>query len=146
MGTASPFNVKSKSLFLKNFSQQEVFELLGQHTRETGQIFSVEVKEEIFRLSQGQPWLTNAIANQIVSEILNDDYSKEITPDILWEAKSQLILRRDTHLDSLMDKLKEDRVKRIVQAIINGENLSLISWMMISLMCGTWGLWGKPHR
>lgn len=124
MGTASPFNVKSKSLFLKNFSKEEVFELLEQHTRETGQIFNVEVKEEIFRLSRGQPWLTNAIANQIVSEILNDDYSKEITPDILWEAKNQLILRRDTHLDSLVDKLKEDRVKRIVQAIINGENLS----------------------
>lgn len=36
-----------------------------------------------------------------------------------------MILRRDTHLDSLVDKLKEDRVKRIVQAIINGDTLHI---------------------
>lgn len=124
MGTASPFNVKSDSLFLTDFSKEEVFELLEQHTSETGQVFPVEVKEEIFRLSNGQPWLTNALARQMISKILKYDFSREITFELLAEAKHQLILRRDTHLDSLVDKLKEDRVKRIVQAIINGENLS----------------------
>jgi type II secretory pathway predicted ATPase ExeA len=123
LGTASPFNVKSESLLLKNFSREEVYELLEQHTQETGQVFPTEVKEEIFRLSGGQPWLTNALARQVVSKILADDYSKAITLDILTEAKSQLILRRDTHLDSLIDKLKEDRVKKIIQAIINGDDL-----------------------
>jgi len=123
LGTASPFNVKSESLLLKNFTRQEVFELLEQHTQATGQVFTDEVKEEVFNLSDGQPWLTNALARQVVSKILADDYSKEITIDIVKEARVQLILRRDTHLDSLVDKLKEDRVKRIVQAIINGDNL-----------------------
>ncbi|MDQ1355116.1 MAG: family ATPase [Acidobacteriota bacterium] len=123
LGTASPFNVKSESLLLQNFTKQEVFELLEQHTQATGQVFGGAEKEEIFYLSNGQPWLTNALARQIVSKILADDYSKEITVDIVKEAKTQLILRRDTHLDSLVDKLKEDRVKRIVQAIINGDSL-----------------------
>ncbi len=123
LGTASPFNVKSESIFLNNFSRQEVYELLEQHTRETGQVFSEEIKDEIYRLSNGQPWLVNALARQIVSKILKDDYSKEIKLDIVSEAKNQLILRRDTHLDSLVDKLREDRIKRIVQAIIIGDNL-----------------------
>jgi hypothetical protein len=123
MGTASPFNVKSDSLFLKNFTRDEVFQLLEQHTNETGQVFPGEVKEEIFRLSNGQPWLTNALARQITAKILQYDFSKEISLELLGQAKQQLILRRDTHLDSLVDKLKEDRVKRIVQTIINGENL-----------------------
>ncbi|MDQ1352642.1 MAG: hypothetical protein QG657_2948, partial [Acidobacteriota bacterium] len=90
MGTASPFNIKSESLLLKNFTKQEVCELLEQHTKETGQVFSEKVKEEVFLLSNGQPWLTNALANQIVSEILENDYSREITPDMVWEAKNQL--------------------------------------------------------
>lgn len=124
MGTASPFNIKSDSLFLKDFSKKEVFDLLEQHTQETGQVFPLEVKEEIFRLTNGQPWLTNALARQITAKILNYDYSKAITLEMVSEAKQQLIQRRDTHLDSLVDKLKEDRVKRIVQAVINGENLS----------------------
>jgi hypothetical protein len=124
LGTASPFNVKSESLLLKNFTRQEVYELLEQHTKETGQVFPTEVKEDISRLSGGQPWLTNALARQIVFKILGDDYSRPITLDIVKEAKRQLILRRDTHLDSLVDKLREDRVKRIVQAIIRGDNLA----------------------
>ena len=125
LGTASPFNVKSESLLLKNFTRQEVYELLEQHTQATGQVFSEEVKGEIFYLTNGQPWLTNALARQIVSKILADDYTREIALPMVKEAKVQLILRRDTHLDSLLDKLKEDRVKRIVQAIINGDNLSV---------------------
>jgi hypothetical protein len=124
MGTASPFNIKSDSLVLKNFSKQEVYTLLEQHTAETGQEFPGEVKDEIFRLTAGQPWLTNALARQMVSKILDDDYTRPITMDILFQAKQQLIQRRDTHLDSLVDKLKEERIKRIVQAIINGDNLS----------------------
>jgi len=123
LGTASPFNIKAKSVMLSNFTNKEVFELLGQHERETKQLFPQEVKEEIFNLSNGQPWLVNAIANQIVTEILGDDYSKKITPGIVNEAKNQLILRRDTHLDSLADKLKEERVKRVVQSIIKGESI-----------------------
>jgi hypothetical protein len=123
MGTASPFNIKSDSLMLQNFIEEEVYALLEQHTRETGQEFPGEVKREIFHLTSGQPWLTNALARQIVSKILHDDFTQPITMDILYQAKHQLILRRDTHLDSLVDKLKEDRVKRIVQAIINGDNI-----------------------
>jgi hypothetical protein len=124
-GTASPFNIKAESLFLKNFSKEEVNELLEQHTEETGQVFPGEVKEEIFTLTNGQPWLVNALARQIVSKILQNDYSREITRAILLEAKTSLILRRDTHLDSLVEKLKEPRVNKLIQAIVNGDNMPL---------------------
>ena len=122
--SASPFNIKSDSLFLNNFSRDEVFELLEQHGNETGQVFPEPVMEEIFNLTGGQPWLTNALARQIVFQILKYDFSQAITMELLNQARRQLILRRDTHLDSLVEKLKEDRVKRIVQAVINGESLS----------------------
>ncbi len=124
-GTGSPFNIKSDSLFLENFTKEEVFQLLEQHFKETGQEFTREVKDEIFALTRGQPWLTNALANQIVTRILKDDYTKKIPLELVNEARRQLILRRDTHLDSLVDKLKEERVKTIVQAIIKGDNIAL---------------------
>jgi hypothetical protein len=124
MGTSSPFNIIAESLALGNFTKEEVFELLDQHTQATGQEFPLEVKEEIYRLANGQPWLTNALARQIVEKILKNDYSQKITLEIVTEAKKELILRRDTHLDSLIDKLNEDRVKKIVQAIINGDYMT----------------------
>ena len=123
-GSGSPFNIKSDSLFLKNFTKEEVFTLLEQHTAETGQVFPDDVKEEIFRLSGGQPWLTNALARQMISKILKDDFTRPLTMELVFRAKQELILRRDTHLDSLVDKLKEERVKRIVQAVINGDNIA----------------------
>jgi hypothetical protein len=123
LGTASPFNVISDSLTLCNFTKEEVFALLDQHTQATGQEFPLQVKEEIFRLANGQPWLTNALARQIVEKILKNDYSQKITLEMVTEAKKELILRRDTHLDCLIDKLREERVKKIIQAIINGTNL-----------------------
>ncbi|MDQ1355195.1 MAG: hypothetical protein QG657_5505 [Acidobacteriota bacterium] len=123
LGTASPFNIKSDSLVLKNFSKEETFELLDQHGQETGQVFPPEVKEEIYRLGNGQPWLTNALARQVVTWILKENYALPITMDTVRQARQELIARRDTHLDSLADKLREDRVKKIIQAIINGDNL-----------------------
>lgn len=120
LATASPFNIKAESLFLENFSRADVFELLSQHEQETGQMFPPEVKQELYLLSRGQPWLINALANQIVEKELKNDYHQEITLDIVNQAKNHLIMRRDTHLDSLVDKLKEPRVKRVAQAILNG--------------------------
>jgi len=120
MGTGSPFNVKSESLFMDGFTYGEVCSLLEEHTKETGQVFRPEIREEIFRLSQGQPWLTNALANQIVFKILKDDCTKEIAPEHVIQAKEQLIQRRDTHLDSLIDKLNEPKIKPLAEAIISG--------------------------
>lgn len=120
LGTGSPFNVKTKSLFMSGFDEQEVNTLLSLHTEETGQVFSSEVRAEIWRLTQGQPWLTNALANQIVAEVLKNDFSQTITLAHVTQAREELIQRRDTHLDSLVDKLREPQVKYIAEAIING--------------------------
>ncbi|MEE4358128.1 MAG: ATP-binding protein [Desulfococcaceae bacterium] len=120
MGTGSPFNVKSKSFFMGGFTFEETCGLLDEHKKESGQAFSTEIQKEIFRLSAGQPWLTNALANQIVFEILKNDCTKEITHDHVIQAKELLIQRRDTHLDSLIDKLNEAKIKPLAEAIISG--------------------------
>ncbi|MDF1547192.1 MAG: AAA-like domain-containing protein [Bacteroidales bacterium] len=123
IGSGSPFNIKAKSFSLKNFSKQEIADLYQQYTNETGQVFSNEVIELIYVYTSGQPWLTNALALEITEEILKKDYSLPITPEIARQAKENLILRRDTHLDSLMDKLQDERVKPIIQSIISGSDL-----------------------
>ena len=123
LGTGSPFNVKTKSLFMDGFTQMEVGQLLHMHTFATGQEFNEPVRQEIYRLTQGQPWLTNALANQIVTEILQNDFTKTITLEHVTKAREDLVLRRDTHLDSLMDKLYEPRVNHIIQAVIDGKTL-----------------------
>jgi AAA+ ATPase superfamily predicted ATPase len=121
LGTASPFNVITKSLTLRNFTKDEVITLYQQHTIETGQIFEEDAIELVFEQTQGQPWLVNAIAREIVMEQLKKDYSKAITTAMVAEAIKTIILRRDVHIDQLLDKLKEERVKKVIEQMIIGE-------------------------
>ena len=119
-----PFNILASSFFLPAFSKEEVRSLLLQHTDDTGQVFSPEVMDKLYEYSGGQPWLTNALANEIVREILGNDFSKPITPELVELAKENLIAERQTHLDSLADKVNEGRVRRVVMSIISGDTLN----------------------
>ena len=120
LGTASPFNIKSDSLRLPDFNAKEVAALYEQHTADTGQVFSDDVKAMAFELTQGQPWLVNALARQLVETVVRDR-RREITPEHLRVAKEILIRRRDTHLDSLLDRLREERVRRVLEPVLAGE-------------------------
>ena len=58
---ARAFNVKSESLRLGNFSEQEVRTLLAQHTAANGQAFTEEALALVGTRTAGQPWLVNAV-------------------------------------------------------------------------------------
>lgn len=117
----SAFNIKSKSLRLGNFSIQEIEALYLKHTTETGQFFNKEIFPLVWKLTEGQPWLVNALGFEVCFEMkAGQDRSHEITVDMIQQAKENLILRRDCHLDQLSDKLKEERVRRVIGPIIAG--------------------------
>ncbi|MFM6376659.1 MAG: AAA-like domain-containing protein, partial [Microcystis panniformis] len=112
LNTSSPFNIKVASLTMRNFNLAEVGELYQQHTAATGQIFTPEAIETAFYLTQGQPWLVNALAKEIVEKMVKDR-NIAITKEHILTAKEILITRQDTHLDSLAERLREKRVKNI---------------------------------
>ncbi|MEE4357814.1 MAG: AAA-like domain-containing protein [Desulfococcaceae bacterium] len=120
-GSASPFNIVTKAMTLKNFTREEVAELYHQHTEETGQVFPPDVTDSVYHYTQGQPWLVSAAAREIVTEILESDYTRRILPEYAEKAVETIARRRDTHIDSLLERLKEDRVRRIVEPVIVGE-------------------------
>jgi hypothetical protein len=122
LNTSSPFNIKVRSFTLSNFTLEDVRNLYQQHTDATGQIFTPEAVDLAFHLTQGQPWLVNAIAKEIVEYIAKDP-SIPITVELVNQAKEILIKRQDTHLDSLAERLREDRVRAIIQPILSGLEL-----------------------
>ena len=122
LSTASPFNVKAESLTLGDFTAAEVFALYRQHTAETGQVFTPEAMQRAFELTQGQPWLVNALARQAV-EAFAPDPRTPVTAEIIERAKEKLIGRWDTHLDSLGERLREERVRRVIQPMLAGDEL-----------------------
>jgi hypothetical protein len=120
LGTASPFNIKAESITMRSFTEEEVAALYAQHTGETGQAFTPAAVKRAFDLTWGQPWLVNALARQL-TQVIVKDHAQPITETHVEEAKDILIRRQDTHLDSLVDKLREPRVKAIMEPMLAGE-------------------------
>ncbi|MBM3494513.1 MAG: ATP-binding protein [Armatimonadetes bacterium] len=116
----SVYNVQARSLRLGDFTEDEVRELPLQHTAETGQRWTEEALAEMWRLTLGRPCLVNALANEITSEMPEGrERGRAIGLDSVTEGRERLILRRDVHIDQLADKLKEDRVRRVIQPILS---------------------------
>lgn len=118
----SCFNIKAVSLSLGNFSLEEVVELYAEHTRETGQVFESDCFPLIMRYTAGQSWLVNALGHEVTFEMReNRNRSIPITAEMMEKAKERIIIARSTHIDQLADKLKEDRVRRVIEPLLTGE-------------------------
>lgn len=115
----SAFNIKSESLRLGNFIPEEVRALYMQHTAETGQKFDEACFPLLWKATEGQPWLVNAVGYEVTMKIKeNRDRSVVITPDMIERAIENIIYRRDTHIDILIYKLSEPRVKRVIEPML----------------------------
>lgn len=121
----SAFNIKAESLRLGNFSEAEANALLDQHTAATGQEFTDVARRALWESTLGQPWLVNALANETCFETETGlDRSQAVTGRAMEEAREALILRRETHLDQLTHKLREERVRRVIEPMLSGDQNS----------------------
>jgi len=117
----SAFNIKAESLRIGDFSKTDTEMLYNSHTKETGQMFALGTLDTVWELSEGQPWLVNALGYEVCFKTkAHRDHSAVITPEMIRQAGENLILRRETHIDQLADKLREERVRRVIGPILAG--------------------------
>jgi len=122
LNPGSPFNIKENSATLSNFSAEDVARLIAQHTGDTGQQFTPEAVAKVYDLSRGQPWLVNALCKKCAWELVPEESRETVTADHILQAKELLIRERAVHLDSLAERLRDPKVKRIIEAILVGKN------------------------
>jgi hypothetical protein len=129
-----------------------VAQLYRQHTDDTGQIFTPAAVQRAFDLTQGQPWLVNALARQAVRVVV-PDVAHPIDVAEIEQAKELLIARQDTHLDSLAERLREPRVRRIIEPMLAGRTLGDVppddrDYVLILAWCTAirWVVWRWPTR
>ena len=117
----SAFNIKAESLRLGDFCKREVQELLAQYSAERGQSFEPAAVERLWALTCGQPWLVNALAYEACFRAgPGQDPAQPVGVPAIEAAKEALIVRRVTHLDQLADKLREERVRRVILPMLAG--------------------------
>ncbi|MCX4242307.1 ATP-binding protein [Paraliomyxa miuraensis] len=155
LGTTSPFNITAEATTLGPFTEAEVGELLAQHTAVAGQRFCPEAVAKIWELGRGHPWLTNALADQIVRRDVKER-SVEVTAAHVEAAKETIILERRTHIDSLVARLREDRVRRVIAPMITGGRVAqdvlhddfsyVVGLGLVCLRDGHWELANPIYR
>jgi hypothetical protein len=119
LASPSPFNIKVTSLRLSDFTLDQVRDLYGQHTADTGQKFIPKAVEYAYALTMGQPWLVNALAYEIVNR-MQVPLTVTITSEHVDQAAERITVARETHLDSLLERLHDPRVRRIIEPILAG--------------------------
>lgn len=115
------FNIKVESLTLRPFTFDEIAELYDQHHAATGQAFLAEAMDLALELTRGQPWLVNALAENAVQAT---PAGKPIDRAAISNAKNDLMALRNSHFDSLVERLRNPRVRRIIEPILTGNMLS----------------------
>ncbi|MDR0895147.1 MAG: ATP-binding protein, partial [Prevotellaceae bacterium] len=119
----SAFNIKAESLRLGNFSKEEIHALYLQHTQATGQVFDETCFPLVWEATEGQPWLVNALAYEVTQRMVeNRDRTIRIIPGMMYRAQENIIYRRETHIDILIDKLREERVRNVIAPILANED------------------------
>src|SRR5262249_12319183 len=119
LGTASPFNIKLKSLRLGDFTPDEVRELYAQHSTETGQEFTPDAVDRAIELTAGQPWLVNALAQEVI-EAIAVPTPGSFPAEHVEQPAERLIPARAPPLDSLAAKLAEPRVRQVIEPVLAG--------------------------
>jgi len=116
----SPFNIKEDSVVLTNFRKDDVAALFAQRTAENGQQITQDALDYVYEQSKGQPWIVNNLFKRVTLRILDEDSTATVTPALVEEARRQMVLARETHLDALAFRLKEPGVRGIIEPILTG--------------------------
>ena len=96
-------------------------------------------------LTEGQPCLVNTLAQEAcVESEAGRDRDQPITAEAIHAAQAQIILRRETHLDQLTDKLLEERVRRGVEPLPSGVAAPIRR--CVPTTCSTCATWGFPGK
>ena len=115
----SAFNIKAASLRMGNFTREETEALWKQHELESGQRIDTAIYPELWEDTQGQPWLVNALGREVTwedRELRNPEVP--ITMEKYRQGRERLIQSRATHLDQLVDKLREPRVRAVIEGLL----------------------------
>jgi hypothetical protein len=117
----SPFNIKEDSAQLSNFSKDDIARLFAQRTEETGQQITAEALDYVYEQSRGQPWIVNSLFKRAAMRIPDAESAEMVTIKHVREAREQMILARETHLDALAYRLEDPQIRKAMESLMTGE-------------------------
>jgi len=141
----SPFNIKADSAVLSNFSQVDVENLFAQRTAENGQAISMDAIEYVHEQSKGQPWIVNTLFMRATMRVLDESCAETVTLAHVKEAREQMVLARETHLDALAYRMENPGIRKVMESLIIGAADPLLADSEDFRLCLDLGLVSKEQ-
>jgi hypothetical protein len=142
----SPFNIKADSAVLSNFTKTDVEKLFAQRTEDTGQSINNDAIEYTWEQSRGQPWIVNSLFMRATIRVLEEDDYSTVTLEHIKEAREQMILARETHLDALTYRMENPEIRKIMESLITGKPDPLLSGSEGFRLCLDLGLVSRENK
>ena len=121
-----PFNIQDE-FHLRNFTRQQVEELLAQYTNEVGQVFAPEVIDTLHKQTAGQPFLVNRFA-QILTEELEIPKTETITMAHFAKSHAQLLEEENANITHLLTNIRRDpRFESLLMKIVSYDRGTLFN-------------------
>ncbi|MDR2116401.1 MAG: PD-(D/E)XK nuclease domain-containing protein [Planctomycetaceae bacterium] len=136
----SPFNIKEDSAMLSNFVKDDIAKLFAQRTQETGQQITQEALDYVYEQSNGQPWIVNSLFKRATLRILDGESTETLTLEHIRQAREQMIMARETHLDALAYRLENPQIRYIIESLVTGESNPSLAESEAFRMCMDLGL------
>jgi hypothetical protein len=118
----SPFNIKKDSSSLSNFQKEDIDRLFAQRTAENGQQITSEALDYVYEQSHGQPWIVNNLFDRATMRILDDESAETVELKHVVQAREDMLMARETHLDALAYRLKDPGIRGVIEPILTGES------------------------
>jgi len=141
----SPFNIKADSAVLSNFSRSDIENLFAQRTEETGQRINKDALDYVHEQSRGQPWIVNTLFMRATMRVLDEASVETLTLTHVKEAREQMVLARETHLDALAYRMEIPGVRKIMESLITGASDPFLAESEEFRLCLDLGLVAKER-
>ncbi|MDR0713735.1 MAG: PD-(D/E)XK nuclease domain-containing protein, partial [Bacteroidales bacterium] len=89
---------------------------------ETGQQITQEALDYVYEQSKGQPWIVNSLFKRATLHILDSESTETVTLEHVRQAREQIIMARETHLDALAYRLDDPQIRNVIESLITGES------------------------
>ncbi|MDR0719222.1 MAG: PD-(D/E)XK nuclease domain-containing protein [Treponema sp.] len=141
----SPFNIKEDSAVISNFTKTDTEHLFAQRTEETGQRIEADALEYVWEQSKGQPWIVNSLFKRATIRVLKEDCYDTVKLEHVREAREQIVLARETHLESLAYRLKDKGIHHVMETLISGASDPALTESNAWQLCLDLGLTAKEN-
>jgi GTPase SAR1 family protein len=118
------FNIKDATLRLSFLRREDLDAMFKAQTEKHGIDIDKETIDRIWRYSAGQPWIISTLAGELFHEIAPAKGLSRISAEQVDEAIDNIIIKKGNHLEYLISKLQDDRVKRCLIPILSSGTLT----------------------